>query len=203
MAKCQFFIKNGVQDVGYRLFIMQKILNSTLTGGTAINMPDGRVKVLLEGDRDEIEQFIKELKEEHPELAKNPTMTVTEYETSLHVPDVMRSSQALQMEQFGKSVVFLGKLSQKTDNGFEKLGNKMDIGFQQLGNKMDTLDQNTQNGFEKLGNKMDAGFQQLGDKIDNGFSDVTEKLDKLPREIAKAIREVDAEALKASEPLKA
>src|SRR3989338_5079942 len=155
MAKCQFFIKNGVQDVGYRLFIMQKILNSTLTGGTAINMPDGRVKVLLEGDRDEIEQFIKELKEEHPELAKNPTMTVTEYETSLHVPDVMRSSQALQMEQFGKSVVFLGKLSQKTDNGFE-----------QLGNKMDTLDQNTQNGFQHLGNKMDTGFQQLGNKMD-------------------------------------
>ena len=163
MAKCQFFIKNGVQDVGYRLFIMQKILNSTLTGGTAINTPDGRVKVLLEGEREEIEQLIKELEQEHPELAKNPTRTSAEYNPLLHVPDIMRSSQALQLGQFQKSVEYLAKSTQSTNQ------------------KLDHLTKTTETTNQKL--------DQLPKEI---AKELSGKFDALPLAIAKAIKEENA-----------
>src|SRR3989338_3191215 len=163
MAKCQFFIKNGVQDVGYRLFIMQKILNSTLTGGTAINTPDGRVKVLLEGEREEIEQLIKELEQEHPELAKNPTRTSAEYNPLLHVPDIMRSSQALQLGQFQKSVEYLANSTQSTNQ------------------KLDHLTKTTETTNQKL--------DQLPKEI---AKELSGKFDALPLAIAKAIKEENA-----------
>jgi len=49
MAKCIFFVKNHVQGVGCRLFIIERLLETNLGG--AFNSSDGRVKVLLEGSK--------------------------------------------------------------------------------------------------------------------------------------------------------
>ena len=50
MTKARFYIKDKVQEVGYRVYIIQKILNSGLNG-TALNLADGRVEVRLEGEK--------------------------------------------------------------------------------------------------------------------------------------------------------
>lgn len=49
MTKARFYIKDKVQEVGYRVHIMEKILHSGLNGA-AINLADGRVEVRLEGE---------------------------------------------------------------------------------------------------------------------------------------------------------
>src|SRR3989338_5580160 len=176
MTKCILYVKNGVQDVGYRLFIMEKLLNSPMKGGAAINMPDGRVKVLMEGHKDEIEHLITELKTEFPKHAEKVTISEPTYNETLYIPDKMHASQALQLKQFEKSVEYLKPLPGIMQN---------------LGHKMETLDQNTQNGFEKLGNKIDNGFQQQGKKIDTRFNKLSNKIDsgfeKLPKEIAREL----------------
>src|SRR3989338_5847324 len=188
MAKCQFFIKNGVQDVGYRLFIMQKILNSTLTGGTAINTPDGRVKVLLEGEREEIEQLIKELEQEHPELAKNPTRTSAEYNPLLHVPDIMRSSLALQLGQFQKSVEYLAKSTQSTNQ-------KLDHLTETTNQKLDHLTKTTETTNQKL-DHLTKTTETTNQKLDQLPKEIAKELsgkfDALPLAIAKAIKEENA-----------
>ena len=96
MTKARFYIKDKVQEVGYRVHIMQKILNSGLNG-TAINLADGRVEVRLEGEKERIEEFYEELKKENsPELvAGKPEYYDLEFNADLMVPDSMRSSQAL------------------------------------------------------------------------------------------------------------
>jgi len=103
MAKARFYIKDRVQEVGYRTFITEKILNSDLEG-SAINLPDGRVEVKLEGEKEHIIQFVEELKKEKPELAKNPEITPLEFDDSLVVPEAMRSSQSILCGQFTKAV---------------------------------------------------------------------------------------------------
>ena len=56
MAKAYFLIKDKVQEVGYRAFVMERLLETNLKGG-AINTPDGNVKVLLSGKKKDIIPF--------------------------------------------------------------------------------------------------------------------------------------------------
>jgi acylphosphatase len=90
-----------VQEVGYRVHIIQKILNSGLNG-TALNLADGRVEVRLEGEKERIIEFYEELKKAKPELVGNLGFYDLEFNVGLNVPDSMRSSQALMLEQFSK-----------------------------------------------------------------------------------------------------
>lgn len=162
MTKAIFYIKDGVQEVGYRLYIIEKILNSNLNG-TALNLPDGRIKVLLEGEKERILEFIEELKKEKLELAKNPQISTTEFDEKLVVPESMKSSQALQLEQFGKSVVYLTKMSENMEKGFNNIGSS-------------------------LGGKIDALGDSLGSKIDSLGDSLGSKIDSLPERIAKAMK---------------
>lgn len=175
MAKARFFIKNSVQEVGYRVSVMERLLETNLKGGV-INMQDGRVKVLVEGEKGEILKFVERLKEAKPELAKNPKMTAPEFDAGLTVPDEIRLSHSLQMNQFGKAVVYLAKMDNKMDllvNGNKKL------------DKLDKL-----GGMEKRLGKLDGIESKLGklDEIAEGNKIIIKTLESLPERIAVAIK---------------
>ncbi|MFQ6052302.1 MAG: acylphosphatase, partial [Candidatus Hydrothermarchaeota archaeon] len=113
--KARFYISSEkVQEVGYRAFIASKILESNLEG-VARNLPDGRVEVLLEGEEKDISRFLDLIKEK-PDL---------EFDESLDVPKVMRTSQALILDQLGKEVVYLSGIDEK----MEKMRKEMKAGF--------------------------------------------------------------------------
>ncbi len=103
MAKVCVYISDKLQDMGYRPFIIQKILDSDLEG-TARNLPDGRIEVLLEGKKKSIQKFVEMLKKEKPELAENPAVSEIEFNQNITVPKVMRVSQAMVLEQISKGV---------------------------------------------------------------------------------------------------
>lgn len=75
---------------------MERLLETRLKGG-AINTPNGNVKVLLEGKKDEILSFVERLKKEMPEPAKNLVMRGPVFEDTLEVPSEIRMSHSLQM----------------------------------------------------------------------------------------------------------
>jgi len=62
MEKEHFFISGIVQGVGFRWYV-QRIAKSLNLTGWVKNLPDGRVEVLVEGEKGEIESFVKKLKE--------------------------------------------------------------------------------------------------------------------------------------------
>ncbi|MBI4214957.1 acylphosphatase [archaeon] len=195
MAKAIFYIKDKVQDAGYRLFIMSKILNSDLEG-TAINTPDGRIKVLLAGEKEHILQFYEELKKEKPELAENPTSTKLEFNESLIIPGKMPASQDLLLNQFSKGVGFLAKMDKKLDELPTRLEKKLDElperlkpNFDELGKKLDELPERLKPNFDELGKKLDELPTRLEKKLDELPTRLEKKLDELPRKIAVAIKE--------------
>src|SRR3989338_2417266 len=153
MAKAVFYIKDKVQEVGYRAFVMERLLETNLKGG-AVNTEDGNLKVLLEGKKKDIIAFVERLKRERPELAENPALIGPEFDDSLEIPDEIRVSHALEMNQFGKAVVYLDRIDKTLINKFDDLGSK----FDGLGNKFDGLG----NKFDKMGSKID----DFGSKID-------------------------------------
>lgn len=122
MTKARFYIKDKVQEVGYSVHIMQKILNSDLKG-TVINLADGRVEVRLEGEKERIEEFYEGLKSgrNKPELAEKPELYDLEFNAELMVPDSMRSSQALILEQLGTGIVYIAGMSDRIDGMNENI----------------------------------------------------------------------------------
>jgi len=141
MAKARFYIKNNVQDVEYRLFIIQRILDSDLEG-TARNLHDGRVEVLLKGEKEHIEDFVERLKEGKPELAENPTRSKIEYNDYLIIADAMRSSQGLIAEHIGKGVpmlVSINKEIKEMRGEMKEMRAEQKEGFSEINKSLDKL----------------------------------------------------------------
>lgn len=68
MVARRFIITGMVQGVGYRFFAMRAAARHQVLG-TVRNLPDGRVEVIAEGDRDAMDEFKND-------LATGPTMAV-------------------------------------------------------------------------------------------------------------------------------
>ncbi len=60
MVARRFIIDGEVQGVGFRYFALRAAARHQVTG-TVRNLPDGRVEVIAEGEREAIEEFKKEL----------------------------------------------------------------------------------------------------------------------------------------------
>lgn len=65
MAK-KIFYEGRVQGVGFR-FGVRQIAEGFAVAGHAANLPDGRVEVVLQGDRAEVEGMEKEIAQSHLE----------------------------------------------------------------------------------------------------------------------------------------
>jgi len=74
-AAVEVLIEGDVQGVGYRYFAQRRAQERGLTGYT-VNLRDGRVKVRVEGDRDTIDAYVRELKA-GPPLARVARFSVT------------------------------------------------------------------------------------------------------------------------------
>jgi acylphosphatase len=60
MGAVEILVGGRVQGVGYRNFAQRRAQERRLTG-YAINLPDGRVKIRVEGDLEAIELFVRDL----------------------------------------------------------------------------------------------------------------------------------------------
>jgi len=173
--------------------------------GGAINTSDGRIKVLLEGSKKEILEFIERLKEEFPELSKNPTLSEPNFNEEIIVPDSMRISQSLQLNQFSEAVKVIAKMNsdmnEKFDNLPKQLGEELKPEFNNLGNEIKGLRKDFDDLPKKIGVELRQDIEkmpkQLAAELKPEFQNLPKQLaaelrkdfDKLPREIAKAIKE--------------
>ena len=60
MRRATFFVSGRVQGVGFR-YRTTEIAQSFVVSGTVENLDDGRVKIIVEGERDEIQRFVDEI----------------------------------------------------------------------------------------------------------------------------------------------
>jgi len=120
-TKALFYIKGkNVQHVGCRLLITRAMIHAGFTKGGAFNLPDGRVEVVLEGSKEDIESFhhrvgeelidwIIERAEDKKEIKRkigNPGIKVEEIEwrDDIIVLDIGLFSHSLTFDQIYKGV---------------------------------------------------------------------------------------------------
>ena len=124
--KALFYITGEkVQHVGCRLKITSTLIHAGFKKGGAFNLPDGRVEVILEGDKEDIERVHGEISEHLIEWLKkdaddvdklvkqigNPGIKVTELEFNddILVLDIGLFSHSLTFDQIYKGVdVYMG-----------------------------------------------------------------------------------------------
>jgi acylphosphatase len=111
---------NLVQHIGCRLLIAEKLIHAGFTKGGAFNLPDGRVEVVLEGERKNIELFYGDIqkhlvellearthdKERLKQMIGNPGITLSklEFKDNLRVLDIGLYSHSLELAQLEKGV---------------------------------------------------------------------------------------------------
>lgn len=61
-SRCQVFYTGRVQGVGFRYTVRTLAMGFEVTG-TVRNLPDGRVELVAEGSRDELEAFKQAIRE--------------------------------------------------------------------------------------------------------------------------------------------
>jgi acylphosphatase len=64
-ARAEIIVEGLVQGVGYRAFA-KRIADKLGLKGYAENLPDGTVKIIVEGEKDQIEDFIEECRRGPP-----------------------------------------------------------------------------------------------------------------------------------------
>ena len=74
-SAAEIIIDGRVQGVGYRMFAQRKAVQLALRG-YVMNLKDGRVRVRVEGTREAIEEFARDL-EKGPPLARVETVAVS------------------------------------------------------------------------------------------------------------------------------
>ena len=151
MVIARFYIKNGVQGVGYRPFILEQIFNFNLNGAPK-NLLDGRVEVVVEGEREDIEDFYEYLKAKMPPAARNPGLSEAEF-GEFYVADRKDAALALNLNQWNTAipvVIAINKnvvgLGEKMYEGFER----MDRNFERMNETFETLPERIASAFKDM-----------------------------------------------------
>ena len=182
MVIARFYIED-LQGVGYRPFILEQIFNFNLNGAPK-NLLDGRVEVVVEGEREDIEDFYEYLKAKMPPAARNPGLSEAEF-GEFYVADRKDAALALNLNQWNTAipvVIAINKNVTSLGEKMEGLGEKMEG----LGEKMEGLGKATHEGFERMGTEMRDGFGRM----DKNFERMNETLETLPERIAKAFKDM-------------
>jgi len=199
MGKGRVMIRGPrVQDVGYRLFLLNLASESNLTGFQARNIGKDCVEALFEGGEEEVKEFIEAVKKLVPREAEVSSIEFKEYEGPVKHVDVFRSEfMAIQLGKIVEiGVEMLGRqdrMLEKQDVTIEKIDN--------LGTKVDTMGEKVDKVGEKvdnLGMKVDAlgeKVDKVGEKVDNLGMKVDalgEKVDKVGEKVDNLGMKVDA-----------
>ena len=139
MKRLIAYVSGRVQQAGYRsrVITMARALD---VKGTIQNIPDGRVKVIADGEEADLERFANALK------MNNAIIDVTDIEREY-------SEATGEYENFYK-LVGEGETDERLDRGVEYLKELVEVAKDGL-NRMDKGFDRMDKGFGALGNKMD------------------------------------------------
>ena len=156
MKKVTLYISGNVQRVGYRAKVIS-IATALGIKGFIQNLPDGRVKIIAQGEQSELDKLIQDMN------ISNSLINVTNIKQEYSTPSD-------DYEGFNK-IVSGGETDERLDDAlylFKKLITITENGFNRLENKQD-----------QTINKIDDLGKELGDKVDQSRIEITTEIHSL------------------------
>ncbi|MEM2244405.1 MAG: acylphosphatase [Archaeoglobaceae archaeon] len=183
-------IKGKVHEVGYRLFLLEEADSLFIPCFDARNVKiNGKeaLIVLVDGDKEQLEQFIEFVKSNKPENALVEEISVEEFKG--RVRDIEKFRASFNTSQLSKIVQVGVKMLEKQDlmlqkqdetiKKIEEVGRKVD----EVGRKVDEVGKKVDQTREELGRKI----EEVGRKVD----EVGRKVDQTREELGKKIDETN------------
>lgn len=153
-----------VQAVGYRLFLLEKAMESGIEKIYVRNVDKNKVELLVSDEEDNVKSFYEKIRLEFPKEAKVKSVKEEPYNGKIPIPNMDRYFHFLTLEQLSKGREEVIKIPKTIDKALKPISSTLT-----------GLDEK----FDKVTERFGL-FAQYAKAMD-------EKLDKLPKRIAQAI----------------
>jgi len=185
-VKGSFLIKakkeNIITEKGVRAFVVERLLNSSFSRGSVVNVDKKTVRVQLEGDEKKIKAFIQNLEKEITAEFGNPTITFTHFQENpaLEIPSLIRASQALMVGQLEKGITIQFEILDSLKGMSKGLTSEISKTSGGVREEINTMSKG-------LTSEIRDTSSEIKEEISAMNKGLTEEIRKLPAEIAKAI----------------
>ncbi len=174
MMRAALYISGSVQRTGYRTKVVS-IAKALDIRGNVQNLPDGRVKIIAEGEEKDLERFIQAVD------IKNTLINVTDIKKEYSAPSgeyesfYKLVSEGETDERLDTAADLLKELIHVTKNGFSSLGKKQDIMIEKQDIMIEKQDIMIRKQDETM-SKIDELGEKLGNKIDQSRTEITSEI---------------------------
>lgn len=172
MASARILIEGKtVQQVGYRIFLLEKALENGIERIYARNLDKNKVELLLTDEEHKINKFYEVIKSERPEGAVVEDVKKEPYDGKIPIPSIDRYLQFLTLEQLTKGREEVVKLPAFVGNAIQTVASAL----KGIDEKFGTVAQRF------------GVFGDYAKRMDEKLTGMNEKLDTLPERIAEAL----------------
>ncbi len=195
--KKRIIIKGKVHDVGYRLFLLNEAEYLHIPGFEARNINiDGEeaLIVLVEGEKEQIEEFVEFVKTYRPESAVVDEIKVEDYTGK--VGDVESFRNSFNTIQLSKIVQVGLKMLEKQDRMLEKqdrmlekqdkMLEKQDSMLEKQDETIKTIRKESEKTREEIGGKIDLLRTDLKDYMESNLKIIKEEIFEIKEALKKA-----------------
>lgn len=182
ITRAEITVKGRVQKAGYRDAVEEAAFNLNLMGFVK-NMHDKTVKIVCEGEKADIEKFLKKIKihefpisvEDVKAAYSKPTGEFTDFEI-IREEDITVATY----ERLDSVVRYMrqmnSNLSEKMDSGNKTLAESIDSGNKMLAERMDSGNKMLAGKIEAMHTDMNRNFSEMGNRYEVIGTAVTEVL---------------------------
>lgn len=174
-----------VQGVGYRIFLLEKALESGIDRIYARNINEDKMEFLVSDEEDKVNRFYEIVIREKPKDAVVKNIKKEPYDGKVPIPSIDRYFQFLTLEQLSRGREEVLKLPEFVSNAIGTVASALkgiDEKFGAVAQRFGV--------FGEYAQKMDGKLGRMDEKL----SGIDEKLDTLPERIAKAMRTAEKES---------
>jgi len=160
-----------VQQVGYRIFLLEKALENGIERIYARNLDKNTVELLLTDEEDKVNKFYEVVKTERPEGAVVEDVKKEPYDGKIPIPSIDRYFQFLTLEQLTKGREEVVKLPAFVSSAIQTVASAL----KGIDEKFGTVAQRF------------GVFGDYAKRMDKKLTGMNERLDTLPERIAEAL----------------
>jgi acylphosphatase len=170
-----------VQEVGYRIFLLEKALENGIKRIYTRNLDKNKVELLLSDEKDKINSFYEVVKKEKPKGAIVKDVKKEPYDNKIPIPPIDRYFQFLTLEQLSRGREEIIKLPEFVSRTIETVALALKGIDEKFGNVAQKFGI-----FGQYAKEMDKKLTGMNEKLDK-IATLPEKIDTLPERIADAL----------------
>jgi len=190
MQRLMALVSGEVQQVGYRSRVLAAARALDIKGYVT-NLPDGRVKIVAEGAKVDLDRFLRSVKIEN--TLSNVTDISTEYSEPKGCYDSFYkiTGEGETDARLDTAANYLKELIVAVREGFSSVNSKLDTiiaGQADLVDGQKCLAEKFESGMGRLAERFDASLENVAERLEAGQESLADKVEESGEKVASEVR---------------